>query len=132
MKYRYLLIACIFFQGCLIAIPGFAEVATGADQYTKEQVHGSQQECNICHVSHKMGGTGLVKKSVSELCFECHPDSRGSTEHVVDIIPSMKVNGLLLIDGKMVCVTCHDSHKNTFENMLRVPPEKLCLNCHKF
>ena len=123
--------ACIFFQGCLITVLCFAAVGAGTGHYTKEQVHGSQQECNICHVSNKMRGTGLIKKTVTELCLECHPERMGSTEHVVNIIPSMNVNGLLLIDGKMNCVTCHDSHKNTIENMLRLPPDKLCLNCHK-
>jgi predicted CXXCH cytochrome family protein len=131
MKPRYQSIACIFFQGCLITIHGFAAAATETGHYTKEQVHGSQQECNICHVSHKGGGLGLVKKTVTELCLECHPDRMGSTEHVVGVIPSININRLPLIDGKMNCVTCHNPHKNTFENMLRIPPEKICLSCHK-
>jgi len=132
MAQRCLSIVCVIIQGCILTAQVFAAEETGESHYTKEQVHGSQQECNICHVSHKMGGTGLVRITVTELCLECHPDRMGNTEHVVDVIPAMNVDGLLLIDGKMNCVTCHDSHKTTFENMLRIAPEKICLGCHKF
>jgi len=109
-----------------------SEADAGKDSYTGEQVHGSEQICNICHGSHRMEGMGLVKKTDTELCLECHPDRMGSSEHVVDVIPSMQdVGGLPLAEGKMTCVTCHDSHKNTIRKMLRIPPGELCKSCHK-
>jgi predicted CXXCH cytochrome family protein len=130
MKIKYLLVVCIFLQGCLISDQGIENAAPATGQYTKEQVHGKQQECNICHQSHRMKDVGLIKKPISELCLECHPDSKKSTDHVVDVFPSMDVSGFLLVEGKMTCVSCHDSHKNTFANMLRTEPGKLCVGCH--
>ncbi len=131
MKTRYLLFVYILLQGYLIPVQGITEEMPGKGQYTKEQVHGNEQECNVCHVSHKMKGAGLIKP-VSELCIICHPErKKPDIEHVVDVIPAMDVGGLLLIEGKMTCVTCHDSHKNTFANMLRILPEKLCSSCHQ-
>lgn len=131
MKADYHFFVYIFLLGFLIPVQGITEEMSGKGQYTKEQVHGSEQECNICHVSHKMKGAGLIKP-VSELCAICHPErKKPEMEHVVDVVPSMDVSGLPLIEGKMTCVTCHDSHKNTFPSMLRISPEKLCQSCHQ-
>ena len=115
-------------QGTLVPVHGTAGIQS--KQYTKEQVHGEKQDCSICHIAHRMKGTGLVKKAISDLCLECHPDSKKSTGHVVDVVPSMDVNGFLLVEGKVTCVSCHDSHKNTFTSMLRTESEKLCQGCH--
>ena len=130
MKVKYLLMACIILQGYFIFDQGINKAAAATGQYTKEQVHGKQQVCNVCHQSHKMKGVGLIKKTISELCLECHLDSKKPTDHVVDVIPSMDVSGFLLVEGKMTCVSCHDSHKDTFANMLRTEPDKLCAGCH--
>ncbi len=108
------------------------QAVQGNEDHTKDEVHGAQQDCSICHVSHGMKAAGLLKTTVSELCFECHPDRKGSSEHIVDVVPSMDVGEFPLIEGKMTCVTCHDSHKNTYENMLRVEPKYLCQGCHKY
>jgi predicted CXXCH cytochrome family protein len=109
----------------------FAGIIPDFEKYSKEQVHGAEQDCTICHLSHKMKETGLLREPVSGLCIICHPDSKAPSEHVVDVVPSMDVGGLLLIEGKMTCVTCHDSHKNIFKNMLRISPQNLCQHCHK-
>ncbi len=132
MEFRPLLITFFILQVCLVSVPDINISAAETVAYTKEQVHGSKQDCRICHISHRMKGTSLIKKPVSELCLECHPDSKAPSEHVVDVVPSMEVKELLLVKGKMTCVTCHDSHKHTHEYMLRTKPENLCQNCHKY
>lgn len=131
MKIRYLIMACIFLI-YLLLVQSFAGTIRDTGDYTKAEVHGIKQDCTICHISHKVKETGLLKEPISELCLACHPDSKGPSEHVVDVVPSMEVEGLLLTEGKMTCVTCHDSHKNTYENMLRISPKDLCQSCHKY
>jgi predicted CXXCH cytochrome family protein len=123
---KFIVMAYIIFF-LLLSVNASAKI-----EYTKEQVHGVNQDCTICHLSHKMKEVGLLKKPFDVLCLECHPERKAETEHAVDIVPEMDVGGLLLTDGKMTCVTCHDSHKNTYRNMLRVPPEDLCQKCHRY
>jgi predicted CXXCH cytochrome family protein len=53
-------------------------------------------------------------------------------EHKVNVVPSMRVKGLPLSDGKITCVTCHDPHKNRYGKLLRVKAKELCLTCHKY
>ena len=126
------LISAYIFLIYLLPGQGYAGAILNTGDYTKEQVHGVEQECDICHVSHKMKDTALLKKPISELCLECHPDSKAPSEHVVDVVPSMKVERLPLTDGKMTCITCHDSHKNTYENMIRIDSKNLCQSCHRY
>jgi len=123
------ILAVFVFLVCLMPSQGFAEAISGAGDYTKEEVHGIKQNCDICHLSHKMKVVSLLKEPVSVLCIRCHPNRNA---YLVDVDPSMDVEGLPLTGGKMTCVTCHDSHKNTYKNMLRVKPKGLCLKCHKY
>ncbi len=131
MKIINLIKLCILLS-CLVLIQSCAGIIWWKSTYTGEQVHGDNQVCGICHIPHKVKEKGLLKKTISELCFECHKDREVPTDHVVDVIPSMEVGELVLTDGKMTCVTCHDSHKNTYPNMLRTTPETLCQKCHDY
>ncbi len=128
---KYLIIVCILLN-YLIPVESFAESANIRGEYTKEQVHGVKQDCLICHVSHDMKGMILLKASITGLCLKCHPDRKTPAEHVVDVVPSMKTGELPITDGKMTCVTCHDSHKYPYEKMLRVNPKDLCQGCHRY
>jgi predicted CXXCH cytochrome family protein len=91
-----------------------------------------KHECSYCHVvSGKTPGAAL-KAPLSGLCFGCHPDRKNANEHKVDMVPSMKVEGLPLAeDGRMTCVTCHDPHeKSGHPKLLRLKQSELCLKCH--
>ncbi len=129
MIMRYLPIVCIFVI-FLIPIPSYAETIQGKS-YTESEIPAKKKDCNLCHVSHMMKGTSLLKKPISELCTECHPNSKAPSEHIVDVVPSMSVVGLPLTKGRLTCVTCHEPHKNSYGVMLRVSPENLCQLCHK-
>ena len=90
-----------------------------------------KKDCALCHGSHEVKkGTILLKKPVSELCLECHPDRKTPNEHKVDIVPSMQVKQLPLTEGKITCMTCHDPHQNTHGSLLRMPEPELCIACH--
>jgi len=91
-----------------------------------------KKQCDICHISHAMGGGALLKAPLSELCLDCHQDRKSPGDHVVDITPSMPVGNLPLDDGIMTCVTCHDPHSSgEYPKMLRDKPGRLCSRCHK-
>ena len=122
----YIFFACFFFMpGCTRAtVPD----ARGAEE---QEVPAIKMKCGTCHLSHDMAAmTPGLKKPVSELCFGCHKDRKPPGEHVVDVVPSMRVNDLPLTNGKMTCITCHDPHKNPYGKLLRVSPQELCRRCH--
>lgn len=90
-----------------------------------------KRDCSICHGSHMGGTLVLLKKPLSELCLDCHPDRESPSEHVVDVVPSMEVIGLPLNGGMISCVTCHDPHNDSFGSLLRARPDELCEMCHR-
>jgi predicted CXXCH cytochrome family protein len=90
-----------------------------------------RHECSFCHLPHTGGKGMLLKTPVNDLCLECHPDRKGMKEHKVDITPSMYRGKLpLSADGKITCVTCHDPHQWSSQNLLRMETSELCLECH--
>ena len=113
--------------GLLISPP----IVTG-ENHIDFELPESKKECSLCHLSDRLEeGTRLIKP-VSKLCADCHPDRTTSSEHSVDVIPSMPVEGLpLSLEGKITCITCHDPHKNLYGTMLRMKTEILCQICHK-
>ena len=129
MNRRLTIIFCIVL--CCITVTQGCVIIYGRAYYIKKEAHGDKQDCSICHKSHQMKVTGLLRKPISDLCLECHPTRKAPSEHVVDVVPSMEIKGLPLTDGKMTCVTCHDSHQNIYKGMLRVKPQDLCQSCHK-
>ncbi len=111
-------------------VKGMSEKLQRNSDYTLEEVHGKSQDCAICHIMNTKNEAVQLIQPITKLCTACHPDRKSPPEHIVDIVPSMVVNGLLLINGKMTCVSCHDSHENKHKAMLRVDPKDLCLLCH--
>ncbi len=88
-----------------------------------------KKDCSLCHLDIQKGPE--LKKPVSVLCIGCHQDRQAPNEHIVDVVPSMKVKTLPLSGGKITCTTCHDPHRNTYGKLLRVPQNKLCSHCHR-
>ena len=69
-------------------------------------------ECAHFHVTLPEYLATPLKASLSELCLQCHSDSRDSQEHRIAIIPLMKVlEQPMSKDGKITCATCHDPHE---------------------
>lgn len=105
-------------------------VNVGAGQNSAGGVPGIKKDCATCHVEIEKG-PGL-KKALSGLCLDCHPDRMAPNEHKVDIVPAREVGKLPLFDGRMTCATCHDSHSNPYGKLLRVPQKDLCFQCHPY
>jgi predicted CXXCH cytochrome family protein len=88
-------------------------------------------KCTDCHVA-----TEPTEKSadlirpLETLCTECHPAAEGFTQHAIGVAPEGgDAGGLPLVDGKIACITCHDSHVTT-RGLLRINSEALCRACH--
>jgi predicted CXXCH cytochrome family protein len=92
----------------------------------------SKQDCSLCHTGAAGKGPGALRKGLSALCLDCHPDRVAPAEHKVDIVPPMAVKALPLFEGAMTCVTCHDPHANPYGTLLRKPEAELCLSCHPY
>ncbi len=118
-----LLYQIMLLQGCM-AVNGHKNLA-------ENKIPDIKKDCSLCHLAQPVTKeTPSLKKSVAELCIECHPDRKAPSEHRVDIVPSMKVRKLPLTNAAMTCVTCHDPHANAYGKMLRVPAKSLCMQCH--
>jgi predicted CXXCH cytochrome family protein len=90
-----------------------------------------KHDCSFCHLPHAGGKSMLLKSPVNDLCLGCHPDRKSMKEHKVDITPSIHVENFpLSAEGKITCVTCHDPHRWSSPNLLRIEASELCLKCH--
>lgn len=103
-----------------------ADVCTQCHQLRKAQLLRSnhmpyregKMTCTDCHNPH---GTAtpklLVANSTNEVCYKCHAERRGPFlwDH-----PPVRED----------CFNCHDSHGSNFVKLLRVPPPRLCQQCH--
>lgn len=116
---------------CCLLIAGCAGTV-GSKVRPAPPLPAAKRDCSLCHTSPEKADPGALKQKLSDLCFACHPDRKAPTEHQVDIVPSMPVRDLPLLEGKMTCVTCHDPHANRYGSLLRKPETELCLNCHPY
>jgi predicted CXXCH cytochrome family protein len=71
-----------------------------------------------------------------DVCVSCHPGSRGSKSHPVDIFPKkgMHIDAniyRLLENGRISCMSCHVPHAADSEyRLVRAGKKALCLGCH--
>jgi predicted CXXCH cytochrome family protein len=89
-----------------------------------------KKDCATCHLPTGTAKAGELKKKLSALCLDCHPDRKAPADHKVDFVPPGDIKGLPLTDGMITCSTCHDPHKNPHGNLLRMKATDLCLTCH--
>jgi predicted CXXCH cytochrome family protein len=114
---------------CFLLVCGVAEAAYPVPEIKKD--------CSICHISHMMAEAGL-RKPLSALCLDCHPEKGGEkSDHVIgitprpDMMPGAEAKGLVLSEGRITCATCHDPHGSGYVKMLRAGPKELCQACHR-
>ncbi|NOX25002.1 MAG: hypothetical protein GXP59_02590 [Deltaproteobacteria bacterium] len=94
----------------------------------------SADQCLICHTDAK-GGDDDLRSDITEACATCHPTLRNYQAHPTDIIPRIPIPAdMLLINGRLTCITCHDVHDKSehHRNFLRrgVSGKPFCLICH--
>ena len=78
----------------------------------------AKMACSDCHNPH--GSTGpklLVKSSVNETCYTCHPERRG---------PFLWEHAPVVDD----CTNCHTPHGSTNAPLLKTRAPWLCQECH--
>ena len=112
-------------------------------------IHFTGKYCTECHEkAPEKGGDKLLKYNgdYSQLC-KCHGYTPSSYIHPVDIVPSEEKRAkipddLPLVNGKLVCATCHDMYLQcqssyngaTNKKFLRGPHymkrTTLCFRCH--
>jgi DmsE family decaheme c-type cytochrome len=74
--------------------------------------------CADCHNPHgSIGPTLLIKNSVNETCFTCHPEKRG---------PFLWDHAPVSED----CTTCHTPHGSSNAPLLKTRAPYLCQECH--
>ncbi len=74
--------------------------------------------CSDCHNPHgSVGPKLLVKASVNETCYTCHPERRG---------PFLWEHAPVTDD----CTICHTPHGSTNPSLLKLRPPLLCQECH--
>lgn len=130
--------------------------------------------CGVCHIPHNAEAKHLWAKKVAgekdfvtQLCTGCHNKKGaakakliGDNYHPVDVtleklnittkLPLFDSEGNRIIDGKIVCITCHEPHKwnpnnpvqdyanknmegnatNSFLRKANFPSSDLCKSCH--
>ncbi len=124
-------------------VPGIPAAAASRNS----QPHDFQTVgCTHCHITvpgqSVMINKRVFRRDISELCLECHEDSKeNQINHRIGIIPSMKVPDDLHLGarGEMTCITCHMPHLPAVDkktgarsyflrrSMLK---RELCLACH--
>jgi predicted CXXCH cytochrome family protein len=97
-----------------------------AAQVTNPHEYNGAPLCQRCH---ERGETGTVIEPVS-LCAGCHDSSK--MKHPWHVEQRGGAGPLPLVEGKVVCHSCHDPHDvKKYPHGLRAEYTALCLNCHK-
>ncbi len=115
---------------CSLVVMSCAAAAQHGKRPLSLPLPQSKKDCATCHVSEGPKVTKALKKELSGLCLDCHPERTSPQEHRVGIAPAQAVRKLPLTNGRMTCITCHDPHKNAYGALLRLPGTELCLDCH--
>ena len=95
-------------------------------------------ECTDCHSPHTTRHERLLRRDVSETCFDCH-DPKQAEKHPYDVTASPKIRTGeksitgLTGEGKVVCTSCHNPHFAERVFLLKETLEggKLCHRCHQ-
>ena len=89
------------------------------------------EACSDCHKNAEpTEGNSDLTHPVETLCIECHKSGTRDSDHAMGVPPGPDGAGTLpLVDGKIGCITCHDSHSKSVL-LLRFTTDELCLSCH--
>lgn len=120
----------IIYQYCITLLLAMGLFLTGPTHSANNdpQLH---EACTVCHVDAKpTEKSAALVRPLDTLCTECHAAKEGFTQHAIGVAPlGGDAGGLPLVEGKIACITCHDSHVTT-KGLLRINSEELCRACH--
>lgn len=105
-------------------------------EFAKAKDEGNS--CGACHMVHN-SGYFLFDKALGtdfeKICKSCHSDGKAAektkitTSHPTNVKLKKEID-IYLLDGKIVCSTCHDVH-GAVKGMVRDTGESnMCLACH--
>lgn len=126
----------------LIAVTVLAATTVGLVFSGQKRGHQfTDDQCTTCHIGQGKlrGEAGKLKPDITGACATCHLGALGHASHPTDIEPKMHLPpDMILVDGKMTCVTCHVMHrvdggkKGEDRYYLRrsVSGKQFCLICH--
>jgi len=78
--------------------------------------------CASCHTSHAVKDAVLAKTSQAPICFTCHAERRAD---------ALKPSHHPVLEGRMACSDCHNTHGSVGPNLLRTATvNETCLTCH--
>ncbi|MGA3116844.1 MAG: DmsE family decaheme c-type cytochrome [Syntrophobacteraceae bacterium] len=87
-------------------------------RFSHHPLREGKMTCVDCHNPHGTTSPKLVKGlSNNELCFNCHAQYRG---------PFIFQHPPVMED----CFNCHKPHGSAYPSLLKVPPIRLCRDCH--
>jgi DmsE family decaheme c-type cytochrome len=85
---------------------------------TTSLASSAKMACSDCHNPHGSPGPKLlIKSSVNETCYTCHPERRG---------PFLWEHAPVADD----CMNCHTPHGSSNASLLKTRPPWLCQECH--
>jgi len=85
----------------------------------KKTRHPAVRVCRQCHASGSSYRAKRFKKTIPQLCYNCHEDHRISNPYV---------HGPVAVGA---CLFCHRPHVSTYGHLLKVSQPRLCLRCHE-
>ncbi len=94
------------------------EQVRAENRFSHHPLREGKMDCDSCHNPHGTVSPKLVKAiSTRELCFNCHAQYRG---------PFIFQHPPVMED----CFNCHQPHGSAYPALLKVPPIRLCRECH--
>ncbi len=96
-----------------------------SNEFTREYIHYpvAKNRCFDCHSTHMASGGQLTKKRNNELCYKCH----NTKKYVYPDTIHAEAEG---IEGKGLCINCHEPHSANYKPLLKREPTKMCRSCH--
>lgn len=88
--------------------------------------------CLDCHSSHS-GNMNLLVQQPPQLCMNCHKTQNIAHREVKDLLQNNRAKGMHFTDGKISCLTCHETHQNWRQGSFirdRDQVRIFCSSCH--
>jgi len=83
-----------------------------------------EKGCFDCHAGHGSNFPAMMKSDGISSCTGCHKTQGKFTHPVGEKTIDIRTN------QPIDCITCHDPKEGRYEANLRLPGERLCLQCH--
>ena len=104
-------------QACLACHKGGERTHWEASQHANQDV-----ACTSCHQVHTQNDKVRDKRTQPEVCFTCHKEQR---------VDSRKMSHHPILEGKVVCSDCHNSHGSAAPKLLKKNTlNETCFTCH--